>query len=160
MKERIQEIKNEFNDKYNAVSSLDELEELRLLMLGKKGKITDLMVAFREIPNEEKREVGKMVNELKSLIETGIEEKKLELKNAEINNKIASEAKIDITLPVDLGIGSLHPRTIIQQELEDIFKSMGFVEKPKPLNDTSMIKVYIDKNDSKNYWRKISTFKI
>ena len=127
MKERIQEIKNEFNDKYNAVSSLDELEELRLLMLGKKGKITDLMVAFREIPNEEKREVGKMVNELKSLIETGIEEKKLELKNAEINNKIASEAKIDITLPVDLGIGSLHPRTIIQQELEDIFKSMGFV---------------------------------
>lgn len=127
MKEKIQELKNEFNEKYAGLSSLSEVEELRLYMLGKKGKITELMTAFREIPNEEKREVGKLVNELKSMIEEGIEAKKVELKNAEINAKISAEGKIDITLPVDTEIGSLHPRTIIQQELEDIFKSMGFV---------------------------------
>lgn len=127
MKERIQELKKEFNEEYEKVCSLDELEALRVSMLGKKGKITDLMAKFREIPNEEKREVGRLVNELKSLIETGIEDKKVELKNAEINSKINSEEKIDITLPVDLGVGSLHPRTIVQQELEDVFKSMGFV---------------------------------
>lgn len=127
MKEKIQELKNEFNEKYDKLSNLNEVEELRLYMLGKKGKIIELMTAFREIPNEEKREVGKLVNELKSMIEEGIEAKKAELKNAEINAKISAEGKIDITLPVDTEVGSLHPRTIIQQELEDIFKSMGFV---------------------------------
>lgn len=127
MKERIEQLKKEFGEAYNGVSSLEELETLRVSMLGKKGKITDLMASFREIPNEEKREVGKLVNELKNLIETGIEDKKVELKNAEINAKIAGEEKIDITLPVDLGVGSLHPRTIIQAELEDVFKSMGFI---------------------------------
>ena len=127
MKEKIQELRNEFNESYQAVSSLDELEALRLAMLGKKGKINELMAMFREIPNEEKREVGRLVNELKSLIENGIEEKREELKNAEIDKKISGESKIDITLPVDTGVGSLHPRTIIQQELEDVFKSMGFV---------------------------------
>lgn len=127
MKEKIQQLKNEFNERYASLSSLNEVEDLRLSMLGKKGKITELMTAFREIPNEEKREVGKLVNELKSMIEEGIEAKKVELKNAEINAKISAEGKIDITLPVDTEVGSLHPRTIIQQELEDVFKSMGFV---------------------------------
>lgn len=127
MKDKIVEIRKEFEGAYSAVSSLDELENLRVSMLGKKGRITELMGLFREIPNEEKREVGKLVNELKSLIENGIEEKKLELKNQEIEKQIQGEEKIDITLPVDLGVGSLHPRTIIQHELEEVFKSMGFV---------------------------------
>lgn len=127
MKEKIQQLKNEFNERYASLSSLNEVEDLRLSMLGKKGKITELMTAFREIPNEEKREVGKLVNELKSMIEEGVEAKKVELKDAEINAKISAEGKIDITLPVDTEVGSLHPRTIIQQELEDVFKSMGFV---------------------------------
>ena len=59
MKEKIQEIKSEYLERFESVSSLEELENLRVLMLGKKGKITDLMGLFREVPNEEKREVGK-----------------------------------------------------------------------------------------------------
>lgn len=127
MKERISEIREEFETKYQAVESLEELESLRLLMLGKKGKITDLMASFREIPNDQKREIGRLVNELKARIESGIEEKQAELKVAAINKLVGAQEKIDITLPVDLGVGSLHPRTIVAQELEDIFKSMGFV---------------------------------
>ena len=68
MKDKIVEIRKEFEGAYSVVSSLDELENLRVSMLGKKGRITELMGLFREIPNEEKREVGKLVNELKSLI--------------------------------------------------------------------------------------------
>lgn len=127
MKERIEEVKSEYLCRSSEINSLEELESLRVSMLGKKGKITELMGLFREVPNEEKREVGKLVNELKALIENGIEEKKIALKKAEIEKQIEGEEKIDITLPIELGVGSLHPRTIIQHELEEVFKSMGFV---------------------------------
>lgn len=127
MKEKIQNLRNQFKEKFQEIHSMEKLEELRVFLLGKKGKLTELMADFKLIPNEEKREVGKLVNELKGEIEQGLEEKKTELKSEEIASKVSGEEKIDITMPVDLGVGSLHPRTIIQQELEDIFKSMGFV---------------------------------
>lgn len=127
MKQRTISLKEEFLNKFEAVCDKAMLEELRIEFLGKKGKITELMADFRNIPNEEKREVGRLVNELKSFIETSIEEKKEEVNKAEINKKVAGGEVIDITMPVDLGVGSLHPRTIVQAELEDVFKSMGFV---------------------------------
>lgn len=127
MKLRCEELKKEFEEKIGLVTSTAGLEELRLEFIGKKGKVTALMADFRLIPNEEKREVGKLVNELKNLVETTIEEKKEEVNKAEIESRVSSVKKVDITMPVDLGVGSLHPRTIVQAELEDIFKSMGFV---------------------------------
>ena len=127
MKQRCELLKNEFVEKVDKVLTVAELEDLRLEFLGKKGKITALMADFRLIPNEEKREAGKLVNELKSLVENTIEEKKAEIAKAEIENKLRTAKKVDISMPVDIGVGSLHPRTIIQSELEDIFKSMGFI---------------------------------
>ena len=68
-----------------------------------------------------------MINSLKSMVETKISEKKEYFENESIEKQVSSSEKIDITMPVDTESGSLHPRTIVQAELEDIFKSMGFV---------------------------------
>ncbi len=127
MKEQVQNIENLFNEKYQSVNSNEELEALRVEFLGKKGLVTNLMPLLRDVPVEQKREAGMLINTLKNNVETKISEKKEELQNAEISKKVSSVEKVDITMPVDFECGTLHPRTIVQAELEDIFKSMGFV---------------------------------
>ena len=87
----------------------------------------ELFRFMKEIPNEQKKEFGQMLNNLKTEVESLILAKEVELEKAEIENEINSAEKIDITLPVDENIGSLHPRTIIQKQIEDVFISMGFV---------------------------------
>ena len=127
MKNKTSKIRSDFDEQYGKTNTLEQLEALRLAFLGKKGCVQELMLAFREIPAEEKREAGLLVNELKKYIEEKIAEKKVELENSSINELINSAEVVDITLPVETEVGSLHPRTIVQAELEDIFKSMGFV---------------------------------
>ena len=127
MKEEIQKIENLFNEKYNGLSTPEELEALRVEFLGKKGYVTNLMPMLRDVPIEGKKEAGMLINSLKSGIENKISEKKEFFQNAEISKKVSAVEKVDITMPVDVECGSLHPRTIVQAELEDIFKSMGFV---------------------------------
>ena len=75
---------------------------------------------------EKRKEVGQRANKLRDFIENQIELKKEELKELEYEQKIENSKHIDLTVPVDLEIGSLHPITIVQRELEEIFTSMGF----------------------------------
>ena len=109
------------------VTNLQELENLRLKYLGKKGLISDIMSKFREVPVEQKKEFGQKVNGLKSKIENSIEEIKLDLAKKQIEEEIKNTKMFDYSLPVDTNIGSLNPRTIIQKQVVDIFKDMGFV---------------------------------
>ena len=127
MKEQIKLTQEQFEQDYLKVSDLASLEELRLSYMGKKGKITDLMSNFRNVPAEDKKEVGMLVNNLKGLIESKLAELKEELANRAINEEIAKSKQFDITLPVDTAVGSLHPRTIIQKQVVDTFVSMGFI---------------------------------
>lgn len=127
MKEQIKLTQKQFEQDYLKVSDLASLEELRLSYMGKKGKITDLMSNFRNVPAEDKKEVGMLVNNLKGLIESKLAELKEELANRAINEEIAKSKQFDITLPVDTAVGSLHPRTIIQKQVVDTFVSMGFI---------------------------------
>ena len=109
------------------VENLQELEALRLKYLGKKGIITDIMAKFREVPAEQKREFGQKVNALKGKIESSIETIKADLANKAIDAEIKATKQFDYSLPVDTKTGSLNPRTIIQKQVVDIFKNMGFV---------------------------------
>lgn len=127
MKQEIEKVSLEFDSEINAVSSQAQLEELRVKYLGKSGKITAIMPMMKTVPNEQKREMGMLVNELKSKIETAVASMQEEFKERAILEEINNAERIDITLPVDTGIGSLHPRTIVQKEIEDVFVSMGFV---------------------------------
>lgn len=126
MLNKIKEIREKFKKGISELNSLSLLEKLRVEFLGKKGAVTELMPMLREVPNEQKREMGQAINSLKSEVEAEISTKKAELEQAEIEKKINSAERYDISLPVDSGVGSLHPRTIIQKQIEDVFVSMGF----------------------------------
>lgn len=127
MKEQITLTNQQFDSDCQKVSSLAELEELRLAYMGKKGKVNDLMSNFRLVPAEQKKEMGSLVNNLKTHIEEKIAELKTQLEQKAIEEEIAKSKAFDITVPVDNCVGSLHPRTIIQKQVVDTFVSMGFI---------------------------------
>lgn len=126
MKDKLQKILNSFEDDIKKVTNYDDLEKLRVEYLSKKGYIPQIMPMLRDIPNDQKREVGQLVNSVKNQIEDGLKNTKQVLDLKEIEKTISNSEKIDITLPVNNNIGSLHPRTTIQKEIEDIFIGMGF----------------------------------
>lgn len=126
MREQINQIKQEFENE-QPVETKEMLENLRLKYLGKKGRVAEIMPIMKTVPNEQKREIGILLNELKTSIENSINQMSKDLEAKEIESEINNAEKIDITLPIDENVGSLHPRTIIQKEIEDVFISMGFV---------------------------------
>ena len=127
MKQKIEQIGREFDADSTKVQDLNELENLRLGYMGKKGKVQEIMGHFREVDPSEKKEIGGLVNNLKQKIEGKLQELKEKLQQKAIEAEIARSKPIDITLPVDTGVGSLHPRTILQKQIVDIFASMGFI---------------------------------
>ena len=127
MEDKIREIKMEFDKRVIDANSMEQIEALRVEFLGKKGKVTDLMQGLRDVPAESRRDVGIAINNLKQYIEGLLESKILEAKKMELEKEINSAERIDITLPSEEKLGSLHPITIVQKEVEEIFKSMGFV---------------------------------
>lgn len=85
------------NDLIDSVD-MNKLNDLKVKYLGKKGLITLLNSEIKNIPNEEKKEFGMMVNELRNDFNNYYENKKQELESALLNEKLSKEA-IDITLP-------------------------------------------------------------
>jgi len=122
------DLENIKNEALNAIKNADSklLEELRIEYLSKKGKVQSLMAQMKDLSSEEKPKFGQLVNDLKSAISDAIDSKKQELESAQLNLKLESE-KIDITLDsYNLKHGSMHPLTLVQKELEDIFIGMGY----------------------------------
>ena len=126
MKEKILQLLNEFEQRKTFVKSKEDVETLRLDFIGKKGSITILMQDFRNVPAEEKREIGMLINQAKQTIETGVSELKAKIEEEELNRQLENEPRIDCTLPVKTGTGALSPRTILQKQIVDMFVSMGF----------------------------------
>jgi len=115
-------MKNDLVDSVN----MNELNDLKVKYLGKKGLITELNSEIKNIPNEEKKDFGMQVNELRNIFNEYYESKRVELENAILNEKLSKEA-IDITLPSKkIKRGSLNPMTRITEEFEDLFVSMGY----------------------------------
>ncbi|MEK7433831.1 MAG: phenylalanine--tRNA ligase subunit alpha [Cyanobacteriota bacterium] len=126
MKEKILEIKDTALNKINLVISQDELNNLRIQYLGKKGEMTSVLKQLGSLSPEERAETGKFSNIAKQEIEKAIEEKQIVLENA-VYDSIKEAEWIDISSPAKKAkSGRLHPITQIQNELENIFRSMGF----------------------------------
>ncbi len=124
MKEKIEEIKNKFEN-VNA-ESLENIEKVRIEFLGKKGLIANLLTEFRNVTEEEKREFGKKINLLKNEINEFVETKIKQLKEKEINEKLNNE-KIDVSLPgTKLHIGKSNILESVVEKLEGTFLSLGF----------------------------------
>ncbi len=127
MKEKILKLKEEFEEFCKNVKSLADVESLRLDFLGKKGKITNLMADFRLVPNDQKKEIGMLINNLKTNVEETAKNLKEKVEALALEEELKNDKKIDYTLPVDLKTGALSPRTILQKQIIDTFVSMGFI---------------------------------
>ena len=133
MKERILQIKEELNTKLSAVKSLNELNDLRVLYMGKKGPVQELLSMMGSLSIEEKKELGSLLNTLKEDIIKEMELVKSNLETIEFEKRMKEE-RIDISLPATkLKVGATHPITRVIDEIESLFISMGYdvVEGPE-----------------------------
>ena len=116
-----------------AVSTKDELEQIRIKFIGKKGILNDLFSQFKQVPNENKKEVGILLNQLKVAIQEKINSLAESLTEETTNNQ-----KEDYTKPsYAYGLGNRHPLSIIRKEMADIFGRLGYtlVEGPEIEDD-------------------------
>jgi len=124
--DKLNQLKNEVSSIFGNVKNKTDLEQLKQEYLSKSGKITQINSLIREVPNEEKREFGMKVNEIKNYFNEEYSKRLETFELEEINRRLESEA-IDVTLPSKrIRRGSKHPMTRIQEELEDLFVSMGY----------------------------------
>lgn len=126
MEEKISLLRKQVIEKMEKVKSATDVENIRVEYLGKKGEVIEILKNLKNVEASKRKEIGEKANKLRVEIEELIETKKAELKEKEYEEKIKNAEKIDLSVPVDDKVGSLHPITIVQRELEDIFSSMGF----------------------------------
>ena len=126
MKEKGLEIKNKLLEDIKSVNTPQDIVELKSKYIGKTGVVTGLMKNMKDYAPEERKEIGQIVNVIKTEVNDIISTKEKEINEAILNEKLNKE-KIDITLPSKkIKRGSLHPMTRITEEFEDLFVSMGY----------------------------------
>jgi phenylalanyl-tRNA synthetase alpha chain len=121
MKEKIEQLLEEVN-KFSA-SKLEEVEQLRIKILGKKGELKSLFASFKEIANDQKKEVGQLLNQLQSKTQ----EKIIELTSSFAQKEDSTDGNLDLSLPIsDENLGSRHPLSIVKNEIIDVFSRIGY----------------------------------
>ncbi len=126
MSEHIEQVQNEALAAVQSAGTMEELNQVRIAYLGKKGSIQALMAEMKNLPKEEKPAFGQKVNACKQAVTEALEKRQEALKEAALGTQLEKE-KIDITLAGDrLETGTIHPLIMIQQEIEDLFIGMGY----------------------------------
>ena len=126
MENKIKELKEQFSLGMAQAGSAEELDALRVSFLGKKGQVTELLKGLRDVPADKKKEVGQLINDLKTELEGEIEKAEQELREKALADAINNAKRYNPTLPSSEPKGSYHPITLVQRDLEKIFVSMGF----------------------------------
>jgi len=126
MREQLNNIKAEAEKRLQEVKSLDELENLRLRFLGKKGELTAVLRGMGALSQEERPVIGQLANDVRNFVESRIEEVAKELRDKEREKKLEAET-IDVTIPGKRRfIGKKHPLSIVLDEIEEVFISLGY----------------------------------
>lgn len=126
MEEKINNLKLQADEMLDRIETSKDVEKMQIEYLGKKGFVVSLLKGLKDVAVEDRKKIGEMANNLRDYIEKSLEAKKEEVKEKEYEEKIKNAKKIDLSVPVNDNLGSLHPITIVQKELENIFSSMGF----------------------------------
>lgn len=133
MNEKVNEIKKAFLEESMTINDMKSLNDVKINYLGKQGKVTELSKMMKDVPNEQKKEFGIMVNDIRMLVTNTLEEKKEKLEKEALNKKLESE-KIDITLSATkVPTGSPNILEMVVEDMEELFMSMGYdvVEGPE-----------------------------
>ncbi|MGB0647312.1 MAG: phenylalanine--tRNA ligase subunit alpha [Bradymonadia bacterium] len=109
------------------VCSFDALRDFEVQQVGKKGEITQLSKLIGTLPGSERRAFGQAVNESKGVVLDAIQRKRDELTERQIESELSDESFDPTRTDIQTGNGTLHPLTIVQEELEEIFSAMGFM---------------------------------
>ncbi|MDR0404954.1 MAG: phenylalanine--tRNA ligase subunit alpha [Oscillospiraceae bacterium] len=132
MQERIDKIKLTFKNLLKEASDSAGLENLRVRFLGKKGDVTSLFLDMKTMKPSERKEIGALVNSLKNFVAKEIVKRGEDIKNLELLETINSLQPFDVSRPANFGKGSYHPITLVEREVEEIFRSMGFIVEEFP----------------------------
>lgn len=133
MKNKLKAIMESAMAQIGASEKIDDLSNIKVSFLGKKGEITSLLKSMKDLAPEDRPKAGQMVNEARAKIEEKLTIRKKEFEQTMLEEKLAGET-IDVTLPGKrLARGHRHPNTITLEEVEDIFIGMGYevVEGPE-----------------------------
>lgn len=126
MKEKIEEIKKSAKEKIAAITSLQELQDLKVKYLGKKGELTSILKGLGGLAAEDRPKVGSMVNQVRDELEKSIESAEKAMKAKALEQRLEKE-KIDVTMPSKVTqVGSVHPITQVIEEVKEIFLGMGY----------------------------------
>ena len=126
MKQQLEEIKSRAAAALANAKLSQEIDELRVRFLGKKGELTGILKQMGKLSPEERPVIGQLANEVRSWIETDIETRLTEIKASQMAARLESE-KLDVTLPGKLPqFGAKHPLSIVLDEIKEIFIGMGF----------------------------------
>ena len=126
MEEKIKALKEQMEAALGHVESKEQLGDFWQNFLGKKGSIANLMKGLGSVPKEERPNVGKTINEFKNQVETRYQEMKNKMDELELAARNKSE-QVDITMPAKVRpAGGLHPLTVTENEMIDVFAGMGF----------------------------------
>lgn len=126
MVEKLEQIKNDALKDIRECKDEIALNNVKSKYVGKKSVFNDIMSNMSSLSNEEKREVGSKSNEVRSEITNELESQLEKIKSEALNKKL-EEDKIDLTLPSKKKkLGTRHPLTMVREEIEDLFISMGY----------------------------------
>ena len=126
MNDKINIIKEELTKDITSIKSIKELADLKVKYLGKKGLVTELTSNMKDLSIDEKKEIGKLSNEVRTYVTETINELEKKLQEEELKKKLEKDT-IDISLPSDkIKRGSRHPFNRIIEDVEDFFVSMGY----------------------------------
>ncbi len=137
IKETLEKIKSEAQARIKDSANLEDLNDVRVKFLGKKGELTAVLKGMKDVAAEERPKVGAVVNEAREEIEEALNNARLALEKSVMENKLKNE-KIDVTLPAKKPIlGHRHPNQIALEEIERIFIGLGYevVEGPEVERD-------------------------
>ena len=126
MKQQLEEIKSRAAAALAGAKLPQEIDELRVKFLGKKGELTGILKQMGKLSAEERPVIGQLANEVRSWIEKDIETRLAEIKANQMAAQLESE-KLDVTLPGKRPpFGAKHPLSIVLDEIKEIFVGMGF----------------------------------
>lgn len=121
MIEKLKEVEKEINQA--ELNSAGDVEQFRLRYLSRKGLLNELFEEFKTIPNDQKKETGKVMNLVKQAAQVKFEEAQARFESGE--NK--TDSGFDFSLPGEpLKLGSRHPLVLVEKEIAEIFSKLGF----------------------------------
>ena len=126
MRDSLEALRGEVLDRIQQAASEKEIEQLRVEVLGRGGKVTLLLRALKDLPAEERPTMGERLNQLRRALEERLDEQ-LAVVKEKAKAAALSEERIDITLPgARFERGRIHPVTLVIDEIIDVFWGMGF----------------------------------